>query len=232
MTNTKESDEDFAYDEISRALLEGRLRPGMPLRERHLAEIFGLSRSAVRKVLARLGATGRIEMIPNRGAFVLQPTREQVQEIYNARRAVEAGMAGLLASRITPEQIASLREHIQQQSRTEENSRETTVLLSGGFHGEMVRMIGSPILDDIISNLVTRTQVLIALFEPEHHAVCAPTEHEEIVAALESGETDRAFKAMLWHLDKVEGRILEQLEKQESNDTKELLRSVFGKQRA
>jgi DNA-binding GntR family transcriptional regulator len=171
-------------------------------------------------------------MIPNRGAFVLQPSKENVREIYDARRAVEAGMAGLLSGRIKPEQIAFLREHIEKQSRTDEHNHETTVVLSGDFHGEMVRMIGSPILEEIISNLVARTQVLVALFGSEHHAGCAPTEHEEIVVALESGDADRAFKAMLCHLDKVEARILEHLEQQEENDVEDLLRSAFGKGRS
>jgi len=154
MTKIKASDVDIVYCEISRALLEGRLRSGMPLRERQLAEIFGQTRGAVRKVLLRLSTEGKLEMIPNRGGFVLQPSKENVREIYDARRAVEAGMAGLLTSRIKPEQIASLRKHIEKQCRTEEHNHETTVFLSGDFHGEMVRMIGSPILEEIILNLV------------------------------------------------------------------------------
>lgn len=229
MTKRARPDVDVAYQEISRALLEGRLRPGMPLRERQLAEIFGLTRGAVRKVLLRLGTEGKVEMVPNRGAFVPQPTRKDVQAVYDARRAVEAGLVGLLATRITPEQIARLRHHIHRQSRTEENTRETTVRLSGGFHGELVQMIGSPELAEIVDNLVARTQVLVALFEPERHAGCAPTEHEEIVAALESGCSDRAFKTMIWHLNQVEARILAHLDRQEANDPEQVLRNAFGK---
>ncbi|WP_112323669.1 GntR family transcriptional regulator [Oceanibium sediminis] len=229
MPKREASDVDAAYQEISSALLEGRLRPGMPLRERQLAEIFGLTRGAVRKVLLRLGTEGKVKVIPNRGAFVPQPTRKDVQTVYDARRAVEAGLVGLLATRITPEQIATLRRNIHQHSRTEENTRETTVRLSGGFHNELVHMIGSPVLEEIVANLVSRTQVLVALFEPERESGCAPTEHEEIVAALEAGDSARAFKVMIWHLNQVEGRILAHLDQQEATDLEQVLRSAFGK---
>lgn len=229
MTKKKISDADAAYEEINGALLAGRLRPGMPLRERLLAEIFGLTRGAVRKVLLRLGTEGKVEMIQNRGAFVLQPSREHVQDIYDARRAVEAGMAALLSGRITPDQIAYLRAHIAQHNESVGVSRGDNVLLSGDFHGEMVSMIGSPVLEGVISNLVARTQVLVALLEPERHSKCAPQEHEVIVDALEDGDSDRAFKAMLWHLDQVESRILEQLEHQGGDDIEALLRSTFSK---
>lgn len=230
MPKTWMSDVGAAYDEISSALFEGRLQPGMPLRERQLAGIFGLTRGAVRKVLQRLGTEGKVEMIPNRGAFVPQPSRKDVQQVYDARRAVEGGMAGLLATRITPEQIETLRRHVHQHSQTEENTRETAVLLSGGFHGELVSMMGSLVLEEIVLNLVARTRILVALFDPEHNSECSPIEHEEIVAALESGDTERTFKTMLWHLGQVEGRILDQLDQQEAVDMENILRNAFGRE--
>ncbi len=59
--------EDALHQAITRALLDGKLRPGTPLRERYLAESFGVTRGLVRKVLLRLGQEGKLEMHANRG---------------------------------------------------------------------------------------------------------------------------------------------------------------------
>ena len=82
------------YDAIFRAILEGRLKAGTKLAEKPLAEIFAVSRERIRKVLQRLGAERRLEMIPNRGARVPRPTLDDVRSVYEAHRVLEAGVDG------------------------------------------------------------------------------------------------------------------------------------------
>ncbi|MFO0458193.1 MAG: GntR family transcriptional regulator, partial [Burkholderiales bacterium] len=80
-----------------KALLGGALRPGTPLRERHLAQAFGTTRGTVRKVLLRLGTEGKLELRPNRGAFVPTPSAEDVRRVYEMRRVLECGTVAMLA---------------------------------------------------------------------------------------------------------------------------------------
>lgn len=220
---------ETVYQEISRALMEGQLRPGIPLRERQLAEIFNVSRGAIRKVLLRLGTEGKLEVIPNRGTFVPQPSSADVRRIYDARKAVESGLVGLLATRITDKQIAKLESHIAEQHRVMENPREKTVRLSGEFHAEVVRMIGSPELEEIVDRLVSRTQILVALFESPKDADCGANEHEEILDALRKRDSNMAAKAMLHHLSHVENRILSYIDRDETKDLQSIFRTAFGK---
>ena len=104
--------EEAVYDTVSRALLAGRLTPGTPLRETALAEVFGISRERVRKILLRLGTNRLIELVPNRGAFVASPSLEQARDIYEARRILEGGIVGHLAPTLGPEQAALLTAHM------------------------------------------------------------------------------------------------------------------------
>src|SRR4030081_966084 len=78
------------YDAIFRAILEGKLKAGTKLAEQPLAEIFAVSRERIRKVLHRLGAERRLEMIPNRGAHVPRPTLEDGRSVYEAPPVFEA----------------------------------------------------------------------------------------------------------------------------------------------
>lgn len=218
-----------AHQDISRALLAGKLRPGTPLRERRLAEIFGLTRGTVRKLLLRLSAEGKVQLIPNRGAYVPQPSSKDIRQVYDARKAVESGMAMLIASRITTEQIARLKSHIREERCAGPATRDESVRLSGSFHVVLARMLGSPELEEIVQRLVARTQIFVALFEPAHHSNCAPDEHEAIVRALESGNGEGAAAVMLRHLQQVEERIMAHLDGEDTADLSKVLRAAFGR---
>src|SRR5450756_2405051 len=100
------------YDAIFRAILEGRLKAGTKLAEKPLAEIFAVSRERIRKVLQRLGAERRLEMIPNRGARVPRPTLEDVRSVYEAHRILEAGVVSQLVKIIDEVFLARLDAHL------------------------------------------------------------------------------------------------------------------------
>src|SRR5215510_4925379 len=84
--------DEAVYQAILRAIMEGKLKAGVKLAEVPLAKIFSVSRERIRKVLHRLGAEQRLEMIPNRGARVPRPTMDDIGIVYEAHRVLEAGV--------------------------------------------------------------------------------------------------------------------------------------------
>ena len=104
--------DEAVYDAILRAILEGRLKAGTKLAEQPLAEIFAVSRERIRKVLQRLGAERRLEMIPNRGARVPRPTLEDVRSVYEAHRILEAGIVPQLVKIMDDVFLAQLDAHL------------------------------------------------------------------------------------------------------------------------
>lgn len=197
------------HDAITSALLGGKLQAGTPLRERYLAEAFGVTRGLVRKVLLQLGQEGKLVMHANRGAFVPEPTQQQIKAVYQARRAVESGLVSLLAQQITPEQVYRLRLHIGEERKASQRAqRSVSVALAGDFHLLLADMMENPELFDIVKRLVNRTQMFVALFEPAQASACAPDEHEPVVQALAARKSDGAAAAMADHLSQVEHRVL------------------------
>ena len=79
-------------DRIVDAILAGRLSSGQRLGEQSLAELFGVSRTLVREALARLSARGMVEVSARRGWFVVQPSRDEAEEAFQARVAIETGL--------------------------------------------------------------------------------------------------------------------------------------------
>src|SRR6476659_6478971 len=109
-------------------IVRGRLRPGDRLPgERELAVQIGVSRPSVRAGLHALAAMGVVRSRHGSGTFIpdgppalgSEPlsflaalhgfTRD---EMYEARRILEVGAAGLAAERATPDQIATLAEEV------------------------------------------------------------------------------------------------------------------------
>ena len=79
-------------EKVYTAILEHRLAPGTKLGEDRLAAIFSTSRARIREVLARLANERVVDLIPQRGAFVVKPAVEQAFDVFEARRMIEPGI--------------------------------------------------------------------------------------------------------------------------------------------
>lgn len=76
-------------DRLRNAILSGHFEPGAQLREAHLAQFLGVSRGPVREALVRLEREGIVVIRRNRGAFVAQLSREDLDEVYTLRVVLE-----------------------------------------------------------------------------------------------------------------------------------------------
>src|SRR2546428_10634168 len=80
----------LVFDRIHRAILEQRLPPGTKLGEESLSSLFDVSRARVRRILLRLAHDKSVELRPNRGAYVAQPSAQDPREVFTPPRIVEA----------------------------------------------------------------------------------------------------------------------------------------------
>ncbi len=80
---------DRVADELRRALFDGELEPGTPLREIALAEAMGVSRSTIREALAVLVNEGVATRAPNRGVYVTELDPESVRDVCRSRAVLE-----------------------------------------------------------------------------------------------------------------------------------------------
>jgi DNA-binding GntR family transcriptional regulator len=76
-------------ERLRSAILSGYFGPGARLPEEQLARTMGVSRGPVREALATLEREGLIIIRRNRGAFVAQLSREDLDEVYSLRVAIE-----------------------------------------------------------------------------------------------------------------------------------------------
>ena len=193
---------------LSRFLLAGGLPGGMKLGEHRLAEVFGVSRERIRKVLHRLGHERLLEIVKNRGAFTIEPDLREGRLVYEARRILESGMVAHLADTLTELQIVRLREHVDAEADAMRRGDQPTWLrLSAEFHFLLAEMIGNPIVQRQAHELISRTLMLVKRYETTAGSACGCEEHRLIFRALAAGERNKAVKAMSSHLSLVETRL-------------------------
>src|SRR4051794_7939114 len=82
------SNGDLALEAVRDAIVDGRLRPGVRIKEVPLAEELGFSRAPVRDALRLLERDGLVELVPNRGAIVPELRAVDVLEVYALRASL------------------------------------------------------------------------------------------------------------------------------------------------
>ncbi len=97
-----------SYDHIRRKLADGELAPGHRLVNRALAEEIGVSVIPVREAIHRLASEGLVEHLPGAGAFVRQPSRQDLDNLYVLRDALESCAAAEAARYISEFQLDEL----------------------------------------------------------------------------------------------------------------------------
>ena len=192
-------------DAITTAIVERRLMPGTKLAEQQIADLFKVSRTIVRQALNRLSRDHLVALEPARGAFVAQPSIDEARQVFEVRRLIEGSMVKQLCARITPAQVAELREHLKHESdavgRIDVTGR--TRLLAD-FHVVLARMLGNEVLADLLADLLARCSLVALMYQSAHSAEHSAEEHVAIVDAIEERDARAAMRLMESHLGHVE----------------------------
>lgn len=99
-------------DGLRAAILNFDLKPGERLVERELIEQIGVSRTTIREVLRELAAEGLVVVIPQKGAVVYAPSREEATDLYAVRASLEALALRRFIERAPEDKVEALRETV------------------------------------------------------------------------------------------------------------------------
>jgi len=206
---------------LRHAILEQRLTPGTRLPEDAIGEAFGASRTIAREALGRLATEGLVELIPNRGAFVANPSLEEGRGIFVIRAALERGMVRQLSGRIDAVSVKRLREMVEAETRLAEKSDVEAIRLAGEFHLYLASLTGNPLLQRYLVEIISRCSLVMTMYGRPHSADCGAREHREIVDALVAGDFTRAGDLMERHVEDVAARA--QLSVRPKTDVRQVL---------
>src|SRR5450830_78956 len=176
-TGRSGTQDDIVYAHIFEAILEQRLAPGTKLSEEALGEIFGVSRTIIRRALSRLAHEGVVLLRPNRGAVVASPSVEEARQVFLARRLVERAITELAVQHATAEQLAELRQMVNDER------------------------------DSFPRSLVSQTSLIIAQYESGNRSHCSYDEHTQLIDAIEARDAALAVNLMMHHMDHIDSKL-------------------------
>ncbi len=205
---------DRAVAELRRAIFDGDLEGGTPLREVALAESLRVSRPTVREALGMLVAEGLATREPHRGVSVAAPEAASVRDVCLARFVLEG--AGVLR---WPGATEAQRDHVRARlaaytdavragaSYQELNERHLA------FHVSLVGLTGSPRLVHMAENLVVELKLALAQVDRlRRNAHDQADSHAALLRLLNEGAIAEAHEFLRDHLDHAADTILEALQ--------------------
>lgn len=192
---------------IVEAILAQKLMPGARLGEQALSMLFDCSRTLVREALMQLTARGIVQVSSRRGWFVVQPSKAEAREAFEARRVIETGLIRS-AGAMDKTTLKRLKQHIQQEKtalKQDDVGRRSFLL--GDFHVCLAECLGNQLLADTLRDFTARTTLIAMLYQSSHDAVKSCQEHIEIVQALERGDKATAEQLMAEHIGQVQSAL-------------------------
>ncbi|WP_246156642.1 GntR family transcriptional regulator [Aquicoccus porphyridii] len=193
---------------MRQAIIEQALKPGVKLPEDSIGETFGVSRTIVRNALVRLDAEGLVDIQPNRGASVAEPTIEEAYDIFDMRQCLEREVMQRLCAMDPKPIIKALKDHLAEEEKYLGKDGTRSIRLAGEFHILLAELTGSRILANYVNEIVSRCSLILARFAQAHSAECGVEEHAEIIEAIARGDAERATTQMHSHLHGVQDRAL------------------------
>jgi len=165
-----------------------------------------------------------VTLMRNRGAMVSKPSVREAREVFAARRIIESHVAETFIKSATRRHLKRLHEHVAREEEAwRSNDRRAALKLSGEFHLLLAEAADNSILVELLRDLISRSSLIIAVYQTPGSSPCPPDAHRELTAAFERRERG-AIKLMTQHLD----HVVADLTLEERNEGGVDLKSVFG----
>ncbi len=182
------------YRKLREDILSGKYKEHEELREVAIGEELGVSRTPVREAFRQLELEGLIQIIPNKGAYVVGISWKDVGDIYQMRARLEGLAAGLAAANIKPKQLQEMEEAIYlSEFHARSEHMEHLPDLDNRFHDIIYESCGSKMLEKTLKELHqhvirVRKMTLTNFFRGN----ASNKEHHQIMEAIKEGNAELA----------------------------------------
>lgn len=200
-----------AYERLRAAILRGELRPNEPLIEADLADLLEVSRTPIREGLQRLAADGLI-VSRRRGWAVREHTREEIQDIYHVRAALEGYAARLTALQASDEKLVEIQAISRGGGQRLDERRTHLVEANDRFHEAIVGASGNHLLSDLVRRSCQyHFNYRIAAVYSDAEVAAAVAGHRQLARALRARDADSAESIARQHVLEALDNVLQKL---------------------
>ncbi len=199
-------DKAFIYNDLKKRILTMSLEPGSALEEASLCKRYKISRTPLREVLRALAGEGCVDIINNRGAYVSSMSHKVMRDFFVTAPMIYAAIGRLAAVNAKPGQIQQMRD-IQKKFRAAIDSGVSgdMVYWNQCFHALMGEMADNPYLKPSYDRLlIDHARISQTFYRPrdpemEPRMFSALEHHEEMISAIEAGDSQRIVDLIVEH---------------------------------
>lgn len=202
------------YAILKDAIISGKIEAGMWLHEEALTEALGVSRTPVREAFNRLKSEGFLEVLPRKGAHIIELSDGELDQLFEVREIVETTLFIRSAKTLS---ISLLKKFRKQFSTSEQEMRESINQIElwdekrriylkhdRAFHDTLIRATDNKYWQRLYFDIRDRIETFgnQISFDQEWFNV-AIADHYAILDCLESNDYDAGRKAMKSHIRNV-----------------------------
>src|SRR5699024_2071632 len=178
--------EEYIYSEIKNAIFNRKIPLNSQLNEELLSEAFEVSRTPIRAVLKKLQYEKIVQSIPNKGTYIYQPTKKDIQDVFQLRVILEKESIKLACKTATEEQIKELEElTIKEEEYFKKGEYGKGIEFTSNFHQKLLMLSGNEFMARYNQELINITNIYLAFHDTaKKESSDSPEEHRVILNAL------------------------------------------------
>ncbi|MEW6531989.1 MAG: GntR family transcriptional regulator [Thermodesulfobacteriota bacterium] len=181
---------------------KGLVKKGDRIIEKEFCQSMGISRTPLREALRILSSEGLIDLVPNKGAYVAQPSLREIRELFEVMSILEGTCARVVAEKMTDGDLAKIEKlHAQLEKHFEEKEPEKYLKVNQRYHILLQELTGNRVLNEVVNGL--RDKILLyryrQLYQPDRFQA-SMNEHRALMEAFRKKDPATAESIMKRHL--------------------------------
>jgi DNA-binding GntR family transcriptional regulator len=207
------------YKSLKDAIITGRIAPGSWLYEEPLTQALGVSRTPLREAFNRLKSDGLIEVIPHRGAFVVELEAQDIDNLLEAREVIETAFFMRAARSFKPQELLKIRQALQRSHRQLQGKRgaadqqkalQAYLRIDRDLHDRLVNASGNKYWIKLYHDLRERIELCgHQVSQLPHRFRRIVQEHLELIEALLAGDLAKGRQCLRTHIRNVQQGVQE-----------------------
>lgn len=199
---------DDVYRSIRDAIVRGQLAPGEQLRDQELGTWLQVSRTPVREALQRLARAGLVIAQPGRMTSVAPENPAAILHARQIAAQLHALAMNLAFPALTSDDVVEMeRANDRLRSALDASDIDSAIAADDDFHEVALLRSGNPLIPDhleVVSATLRRAEYLH--FDSVNGSA-SHDQHKEIIAAVRSGDAERAVELTHANWSTLTGRL-------------------------
>lgn len=205
---------DQVYGVLRHRIITGEIPPGGDIDDKEVAGQLGISRTPVREAIKKLSDERLVDVVAQSGTRASRIDRQEVQQAYLIRRALEMESAAQAAMNMSAKHAEALNSNLAEHTKAIEQKRfADAIAVDDSFHRYIAGISN-------LNRLWNTVEISKAELDRCRHMMMPRAgeadltlkQHRDVIRHLQGGDAEAARQAMARHLDAAYGNTVKMLD--------------------